>query len=871
MSFRSAASGTWKVTKFLGRSLRNTLAIVGVATAGSVYFANSVYRNIKTKVPQELGIGVLDLDLTNVVVVEKEPSPREAFLQAVRSGGRTKPKVSLQRLVSAIDRAATDPRVTALVARCDESASASLGLAAVKDIRDALVRFRTTTKDSKPTVFYTDTFGELMGNATSLYYLATACEDIRMQPSGSLGFKTTRSGWNCSRVQTRYEYKNAPNTFTETQLTAYHREQLEALCFPLFVEEVAEMRYMSSDKVQDLMNSAPLTCKEALDCSLVDGVSYYPEIIPLVKEKVKAKRNLRAAARRIIVDECLSAAEQLQKTTIVESENGLEKPKHFVESCLRLIELCPWEMKLKKDWPFNYKEWMFQRQLLENLDTCLVEASQMTLDELKNRREKDEWFNKYLKLTESMLKNTSTVPFMQMKDSGLPLFIDIADIALLIVTNMSATNKDIQSDMEDSLSLKKIYLRDYMTEMKIEESIQQAKDKIERIRKQKSQSKPSESNLPTSPSAVAMIYLVGNIVRDDSSGGSRRLLAALDRAVKDDSVGAIILRISSPGGSYVASDTIHRAVQIASQVKPVIASLGDIAASGGYFSAIPCSPIVAQPTSVTGSIGAFTFRFVFKELADKMGVQIQSPFFGKHSASFSGSALLEDWDEEFQKKADKFLDMCYEDFVEKVSKGRHLDLEYVHKIARGRIWSGLDALKIGLVDLSGGIFEAMQVAKQLGNIPRDVTPYIKEFSIQPTLTDKLSEYFGLTPPEQEWACIKQPFEEIHKLSPRYWFNCFKTNCKHVLMNGFLNVTSELISHMICIQVPFEEWLYDQFYSFEATNGKHPLSLLLFNSVLLWSPLLFSTSHSSADSFKNDVHMDLESFVRNAGSQSISDR
>jgi len=96
MSFRRIASGTWKATKFLGRGVRTTLAVVGLATAGSLYVAHSFYRNLQNRVPQELGTGVLDLDLSNITIVEKEPSPGESLLQAAQSGGKTKPKVRLR-------------------------------------------------------------------------------------------------------------------------------------------------------------------------------------------------------------------------------------------------------------------------------------------------------------------------------------------------------------------------------------------------------------------------------------------------------------------------------------------------------------------------------------------------------------------------------------------------------------------------------------------------------------------------------------------------------------------------------------------------------------------------------------------------------
>lgn len=258
----------------------------------------------------------------------------------------------MRRLVACIDKAASDPRITALIAHADDLSSSSIGLAVVKEIRDAILRFRKVTKDAKPTIFYTDTFGELMGNATSLYYVASGCEDIRMQPSGSLGLvgistdvvfirKLLDQLGVVPKVLARYEYKNAPNTFTETQLSGYQREQLQVLMSSLgnrIVEDIAESRNVSTQEILTFMNAAPFTANESLQSKLIQGLSYRQDVIKLIKDKVEAKRNLRAAARMIAVDECLSTVEQLQQQYAkfsTFSTNTLEAAVNFVQSCLR--------------------------------------------------------------------------------------------------------------------------------------------------------------------------------------------------------------------------------------------------------------------------------------------------------------------------------------------------------------------------------------------------------------------------------------------------------------------------------------------------------------------------------------------------------
>jgi protease-4 len=222
---------------------------------------------------------------------------------------------------------------------------------------------------------------------------------------------------------------------------------------------------------------------------------------------------------------------------------------------------------------------------------------------------------------------------------------------------------------------------------------------------------------------VALIYATGPIRRGRSgrgplSGGamgSDTISAALRAAAADDAARAIVLRVNSPGGSYVASDTIWREVVRARNAgKPVVVSMGDVAASGGYFIAMAADAIVAQPGTVTGSIGVLSGKPVLGELLGRAGVTTDSVTEGAHSDMFNTTrpftedewALVNDW-----------LDHIYADFTGKVAAGRRMSPPRVHELARGRVWTGADALANGLVDELGGLDRAAAIARRRAGLP----------------------------------------------------------------------------------------------------------------------------------------------------------
>ncbi len=222
---------------------------------------------------------------------------------------------------------------------------------------------------------------------------------------------------------------------------------------------------------------------------------------------------------------------------------------------------------------------------------------------------------------------------------------------------------------------------------------------------------------------VALIYATGPIRRGRSGRGpltggamgSDTIAAAIRSAVKDANVRAILLRVNSPGGSYVASDTIWREVVRARAAgKPVVVSMGDVAASGGYYISMAADEIVAQPGTITGSIGVITGKPVLGEAIGRAGVSSDLITHGAHAAMFS---QLRPFSADEWTLVNEHLDHIYADFTGKVASGRGMTVEQVDEVARGRVWSGADALAHGLVDELGGLDRAAAIARRRAGLP----------------------------------------------------------------------------------------------------------------------------------------------------------
>ncbi len=225
---------------------------------------------------------------------------------------------------------------------------------------------------------------------------------------------------------------------------------------------------------------------------------------------------------------------------------------------------------------------------------------------------------------------------------------------------------------------------------------------------------------------VAVVPVIGNIAggksRTDPVGlaeiaGAETVVSAIRSAAEDPEVAAIVVRVDSGGGDGLASDLMYRAVLEAKKKKPVVASMGDVAASGGYYAAMGAHEIIAQPTTVTGSIGVFMLKPAVKALGEKLGARQEQISRGA-LAGLTGYWLP--WTDAERQAAQKWVDAFYDDFITEVGQARGLPKEQVHQVAQGRVWSGADAKERGLVDRFGGLLDAIEIARQRAGVsPRD--------------------------------------------------------------------------------------------------------------------------------------------------------
>lgn len=262
---------------------------------------------------------------------------------------------------------------------------------------------------------------------------------------------------------------------------------------------------------------------------------------------------------------------------------------------------------------------------------------------------------------------------------------------------------------------------------------------------------------------IAVVHVTGLIASGGSGSsptegqisGGDSVAAALRAARNDSGIHAIVLRVDSGGGSVVASEVIRREVQLANSVKPVVVSMSDTAASGGYWISAPASRIVADPDTITGSIGVLIGKFNLAGLYNMLGVSTDSVATSDNATLFSDEQNFSPVQREYIQRS---LQDTYTEFTAGVAAGRRMSVEAVDKIAKGRVWSGAQAKEIGLVDDLGGIDRAVEVAKQLAHIPKAQSVQLVQYPAEKSFWQMLLEH--------DWdessraASLKQELEKI---------------------------------------------------------------------------------------------------------------
>lgn len=225
------------------------------------------------------------------------------------------------------------------------------------------------------------------------------------------------------------------------------------------------------------------------------------------------------------------------------------------------------------------------------------------------------------------------------------------------------------------------------------------------------------AEIPYSSNRIAVIYAIGEITAakgDELTIGKENVVNAVRKAKDNDYIKAIVLRVNSPGGSSLISDLIWKEIELAKAEKPIIVSFSSYAASGGYYISCGADKIVSEPTTLTGSIGAYSIIPNTQEFFDnKLGITFDKVTTGRYSDFISGIRPLSKYEKQILEKQ---VDTVYNRFINDVSDGRRMSSIEVNEIAQGRIWSGLQAKEIGLVDEIGGLDKAIQIAAEISNI-----------------------------------------------------------------------------------------------------------------------------------------------------------
>ena len=275
---------------------------------------------------------------------------------------------------------------------------------------------------------------------------------------------------------------------------------------------------------------------------------------------------------------------------------------------------------------------------------------------------------------------------------------------------------------------------------------------------------------------IAIVYAAGDITSGRStyggSGqdtiGSDSLVKTINDARDDKMIKAVVLRIDSPGGSGLASDIIWRAVESAKEKKPIVVSMSDVAASGGYYIACNANKIVAEPSTITGSIGVVGGKPVLKGFYDWIGVTNEYVMRGKNAGMFRESEKFSDTE---RAKFEEFLKSTYQDFITKVGKGRGKDSSYIDTIGQGRVWTGRQGKENGLVDEYGGMDKAIEIAKQLAKIPSDKGVQRVIMPKPPTLLEQLlgtaDEASDTSADAREQAAVLSQFPQDMRESFRF--------------------------------------------------------------------------------------------------------
>uniref|UniRef100_UPI004047B595 signal peptide peptidase SppA n=1 Tax=Flavobacterium sp. TaxID=239 RepID=UPI004047B595 len=261
----------------------------------------------------------------------------------------------------------------------------------------------------------------------------------------------------------------------------------------------------------------------------------------------------------------------------------------------------------------------------------------------------------------------------------------------------------------------------------------------------------------TKTDIIAVIYAQGEIAGGEGDVnviGEGSIKRSLQEARENDDVKAIVLRVNSPGGSALTSELIWREIEITKKTKPVVVSMGNYAASGGYYIAANADRIFAEPNTITGSIGVFGMLPNMTQLGKNIGINAEQV---KTHENASGYSIFEPIDENFKGYILESIEKTYATFLQRVADGRKMKTEDVDAIAQGRVWTGVDAQKLGLVDEIGGLDDAIKYAAKLGKTDSYRTENFPEY--EKSFEDLLANFTGMAMFKTKEQLLKEQLGE----------------------------------------------------------------------------------------------------------------
>lgn len=595
---------------------------------------------------------VLELDLERQGVAEHVSG---RGLRALLSPGARKP-LQLSAVVDALRSAGEDERVKGLLALL--GAQPAGGLAQVQELRSAVAEFRRRAGDRAPTVAYADAFGEGGSGGTAAFYLASAFDHIFLQPTGLVSVTgLAAQGIYARGFLERWSVKPAFFAREEYKNAASFLlnrtpsgAEREAL--------VAILSSLSSQVVRGIAQGRGLSEKQVRKA--IDSAPHLADEavdLGLVDGALFRDQAVKVAQRLAAANTARLAA------TVAAARLPALKP----DAAAPAPAVGPAGAELLA-------------QLLADPDAEPSEPVKLVP------------VQRYLAALKEAKRAKEAAAARQ---------------ALLARLQAAVQGTSLNSAYRQAIGLPALAAEG------LQEEKEEAQEEV-------------SASLPT----VATLTLQGPIylgtgpatpfnplaARDPQQKvASLDVISALRKVREDKAVKAVVLRIDSPGGSAAASDAIHREVLLLRKAgKPVVVSMGNAAASGGYFIAAPASAIVAQPGSITGSIGVLAGKLVFNEALQ--AYNINSAIFKVGRNADVASPLI-GFDRAQRRKMDALIDSVYAQFKRRVEEGRGLSAKEVAKVAKGRVWTGEQALELGLVDRLGGLADALALAKEQAGLP----------------------------------------------------------------------------------------------------------------------------------------------------------